>query len=39
MSLCGICYGEIHDGLPYDDKHLGYDGCENNRDMFDYLNR
>lgn len=28
MSKCGICGGEIKDGEPYDDEHLGYDGCE-----------
>lgn len=28
MSLCAICYGEIEDGKPKDDKHLSYDGCE-----------
>ena len=30
MSMCGICGGEIKDGLPYDEKHLSYDGCEEN---------
>lgn len=28
MSMCGICQGEIKDGEPYDEKHLSYDGCE-----------
>ena len=28
MSMCGICHGKIEDGLPYDEEHLGYDGCE-----------
>lgn len=28
MSLCGICYGEIKDGEPMDEEHLGYDHCE-----------
>lgn len=32
MSLCGICDGEINDGEPCDEKHLSYDGCEEERD-------
>jgi len=28
MSICAICQAEIEDGQPKDDKHLSYDGCE-----------
>jgi len=39
MSLCGICYDKIEDGLPMDEEHLGYDHCEDENTIGDYLNR
>ena len=39
MSLCGICYGEIEDGKPFDEEHLGYDHCEDDDTIQTYLNR
>ena len=39
MSLCGICGGAINDGYPLTEKHLGYDGCEEDNDIKDYLRR
>jgi len=39
MSLCGICYSKVEDGEPYDEKHLSYDGCENDNEVFEYTHR
>lgn len=36
MSLCGICFGKIEDGKPFDEDNLSYDGCEEPSD-FDML--
>ena len=40
MSLCGVCYSEIHDGKPSDEDNLGYDGCESWEDSLNsYIHR
>jgi len=39
MSLCGICYGEINDGFPFDEDNLSYDGCEDEDSIREYLER
>ena len=39
MSLCGICYAEIKDGKPLDEKNLSYDGCEEQDTIKEYLER
>ena len=43
MSMCGVCQAKIEDGQPYDDEHLGYDGCvereEQNEEIRRYFER
>ena len=39
MSLCGVCFGKIEDGKLFDKNNLSYDGCIEQEEMDDYLNR
>ena len=39
MSLCGICYGKIEDGKPFDEENLSYDCCEEDDGVWEYTHR